>query len=333
MEDERLLLAEYQQYSEAFWRNEDAGERRITFFITLTTALMAAIVAVRTAKADIAPEEVRQIASAALIGAATFGLATFFRIMQRDRVTDEYKAILRYLREQLRRRGTSLDEYDLPFRAPRHWLLRGGLAVTVALMNSFLLAVLTAQWIPPTWRWLVVPAVFLISFAAHAVGIAARKREEEEPSQTFRAGVGAVILNEAGRVLALERRDITGAWQLPQGGLRIGEAPLAAVKREIKEETGVEGGDLHLLFAIDRLLAYELPRSHRSKKTGRGQVQNWFIFRYRGAEERITLGDNKEFRRWKWTTMQDLSSNVVAFKKPVYQELGGFLARELGRGT
>jgi putative (di)nucleoside polyphosphate hydrolase len=144
--------------------------------------------------------------------------------------------------------------------------------------------------------------------------------------------VGAVILNEAGRVLALERRDITGAWQLPQGGLRIGEAPLAAVKREIKEETGVDG-DLHLLFAIDRLLAYELPRSHRSKKTGRGQVQYWFIFRYRGAEERITLGDNKEFRRWKWTTMQDLSSNVVAFKKPVYQELGGFLARELGRGT
>jgi hypothetical protein len=65
----------------------------------------------------------------------------------------------------------------------------------------------------------------------------------------------------------------------------------------------------------------------------RGQVQYWFIFRYRGAEEWITLGDSKEFRRWKWTTMQDLSSNVVAFRQPVYQKRNGVLARELGRGA
>ncbi len=213
MEDETLFLAEYQQYSEAFWRNEEAGERRVTFFITLITAIIAAIVALRTSTLQV-PGGMRQITAAALSGAAIFGLATFLRMLQRDRVTDEYKAILRYLREQLRRRATSLDEYDLPFGSSRHWLLRGGLAITVALMNSFVLTVLTALWIQGAWKWLAVPAVFFISFAAQALGVRARKREEE-PSQTFRAGVGAVIVNHAGKVLALERRAIPGAWQMP----------------------------------------------------------------------------------------------------------------------
>jgi hypothetical protein len=144
MEAEKLLLAEYRVYSEAFWRNEEAGERRVTFFITLATAIIAAIVALLTSKEQIPAELTRQIALAALLGVVMFGLATFLRMLQRDRVTDEYLDKVRYLREQLRKQATGLDEYDLPSIPPRHRLLRGGLAVTVALMNSFLLAVFTA---------------------------------------------------------------------------------------------------------------------------------------------------------------------------------------------
>jgi len=332
MEDEKLLLAEYQQYSEAFWRNEEAGERRVTFFITLTTAIIAAIVALRTSTLQPSELGMRQITSAALAGVVIFGLATFLRMLQRDRVTDEYKAILRYLREQLRRRTTGLDEYDLPFRAPRHWLFRGGLAVTVALMNSFVLTVLTALWIQGTWKWLAIPAVLLISFVVQALGVRARNRGEES-SQTFRAGVGAVIVNHSGKVLALERRDIPGAWQMPQGGLKIGEAPLVAVKREIREETGIEEGYLEAISSVDRLIAYELPQNYRSKKTGRGQVQYWFVFRYQGTDDGVTLGDRKEFGNWRWTSMDEVASMVVAFKKPVYKELAIYLAREIGKST
>ncbi len=39
------------------------------------------------------------------------------------------------------------------------------------------------------------------------------------PEEYFRAGAGAVVINREGLVLALERADIPGAWQLPQGGL------------------------------------------------------------------------------------------------------------------
>jgi putative (di)nucleoside polyphosphate hydrolase len=140
-------------------------------------------------------------------------------------------------------------------------------------------------------------------------------------TQTFRAGAGAVILNKKGKVLGLERKDIPGAWQLPQGGLEENESPLEAVKREVHEETGIKARDLELLSAESRLLAYELPLEARSKKTGRGQVQYWFLFRFTGQDEAITLGDEKEFRAWKWMSMNKLASRVVSFKQPVYRAL------------
>jgi putative (di)nucleoside polyphosphate hydrolase len=145
--------------------------------------------------------------------------------------------------------------------------------------------------------------------------------KKESRSQMYRAGVGAIVTGSGGKVLVLERIDVPGAWQLPQGGLEVGEEPIEAIKREIREETGIKEINLRLLSPDPRLLAYELPREFRSKKTGRGQVQLWFLFCYEGSDEAITLGDKKEFRDWKWMSMDDLVSIVVPFRKPVYQEL------------
>src|ERR1043166_5390864 len=100
------------------------------------------------------------------------------------------------------------------------------------------------------------------------------------PGEYFRAGAGAVILNTHGLVLALERKKIPEAWQLPQGGLERGEDPLAAVLREIGEETGISREELALLGDEPALLAYELPLNMRSEKTGRGQANYWFCFRF-----------------------------------------------------
>ena len=67
-----------------------------------------------------------------------------------------------------------------------------------------------------------------------------------KPAQYFRAGAGAMIVNDEGHVLAIERADIAGAWQLPQGGLDEDEEPLDAAYREIAEETGIEKADLEV---------------------------------------------------------------------------------------
>ncbi len=138
---------------------------------------------------------------------------------------------------------------------------------------------------------------------------------------TFRAGTGAVIINEQGLVLGLERRKIPDAWQFPQGGLDEGETPLEGVKREILEETGIREESLELLATTPRWLAYELPEEVRNAKTGRGQVQRWFLFRFTGNEEEITLGDQKEFISWQWMSMDEMIAKIVSFKRPVYEEL------------
>ena len=142
----------------------------------------------------------------------------------------------------------------------------------------------------------------------------------KKKAQTLRAGIGAIILNKDGLVLGFERKDFPDEWQFPQGGLDEGEELLDAVKREIYEETGIEANDIKLLAEAPVPTVYEFP----NKSPHRGQVHRWFLFRLESSDEAITLGDQKEFHAWKWTSMDEMIENVVSFKKSVYQELGDY---------
>lgn len=141
------------------------------------------------------------------------------------------------------------------------------------------------------------------------------------PAQYFRAGVGSVIVDDRGLVLAMERVDIPGAWQLSQGGLESSEEPLSAALREIAEETGIPETDLELVDSYPEPLVYELPANARSEKTGRGQVQYWLLFRFLGNDKTIDVKNGGEFRTWKWMPFHSLLKSVVDFRKPIYQKL------------
>jgi putative (di)nucleoside polyphosphate hydrolase len=141
-----------------------------------------------------------------------------------------------------------------------------------------------------------------------------------QPSRFFRAGVGAVIANGRGEVLACERRDIADAWQFPQGGLKAGEAPIEAVHREIFEETGITSDRLRLMTECPDLLAYELPEPAWSHRTGRGQVQRWFLFEYRG-QLAIVLPPDSEFVAYAWRRFDEVERGTAEFRRPVYKRL------------
>ena len=57
----------------------------------------------------------------------------------------------------------------------------------------------------------------------------------------FTVTAGAVIFNDAGQVLLLKHRFRSGSgWGLPGGFLEAGEHPLDALRRELREEIGLE---------------------------------------------------------------------------------------------
>jgi putative (di)nucleoside polyphosphate hydrolase len=141
------------------------------------------------------------------------------------------------------------------------------------------------------------------------------------PTRYFRAGVGAVVVDPRGRVLLLERSDVAGAWQFPQGGLDARESPLAAARREVQEETGIPARALRLLGRHPDLLAYELPVPAQTTRTGMGQVQYWFYFETRAVTvplERLPPG---EFRAARWTTFDRAVAQAVSFRLPLYRAL------------
>ena len=146
-----------------------------------------------------------------------------------------------------------------------------------------------------------------------------------KPAQYFRAGAGALIVNDHGHVLVIERADIAGAWQFPQGGLEEAEEPLDAAYREIAEETGIGKTELEFVRSCSELLVYELPPAARSKKTGRGQVLYWFLFHFLGDPARA-LAATHESRGSQWMAFSRVLSGVTSFRKPMYARL----AQEFG---
>jgi len=144
-------------------------------------------------------------------------------------------------------------------------------------------------------------------------------------SQFFRANVGIVVARADGRVLVLERIDHRDRWQMPQGGLDTGEEPVAASLRELQEETGLGAAQVELVAEHPDWLAYELPPSCRREKTGRGQVQKWFLYRFLGTDGDIDLaaqaGGGGEFRDFRWMDLAELAEDVWEVKRPVYRAL------------
>jgi putative (di)nucleoside polyphosphate hydrolase len=137
----------------------------------------------------------------------------------------------------------------------------------------------------------------------------------------FRAGVVAVVRRSDGWVMAFERSDLSGEWQLPQGGIEQGESPLQAVWRELREETGLSKEHVRLVGEHDAWTVYEWPRGVRDSERI-GQAHRWFFFE--PIDEAVEpTPDGREFRRWQWMAPGDLIQRVVEFRKGPYRQVFG----------
>jgi len=332
-----LLMAEYNYCAEAFRQSESLGEKRVTTFLAVATVLISVVGLIAGEKGN-----AQRLLGAAPLPLAVllfFGRMTFLRVVKRNLDTDGYKVAMGLVRKYFAERIAGADRYLffdpnwLPGpRRMRVWPFvgSGGWLETVALMNSLLAAVMAYVLLPQTYGPVVAVSVALIAWLGQTVEANWRYREGAvQPDQYFRAGVGAVIANHEGLVLSLERRDSPGSWQLPQGGLQIREEPAEAVLREVREETGIPPRALELVDSLREPIAYELDKDKRSAKTGRGQAQYWFVFRYKGSDTDVRIGEDGEFQAYRWTSFEELLRGVVKFRRPLYSRLNEFFAHRV----
>jgi 8-oxo-dGTP diphosphatase len=100
------------------------------------------------------------------------------------------------------------------------------------------------------------------------------------------------LFDAAGRVLIAERpagKHMAGGWEFPGGKVDPGETPLQALKRELREELGIE------TQSARPVIAYEHQYPHR-----RVLLELWHVTEY-GGEPRPLEGQPLQ-----WTAMDAL---------------------------
>jgi putative (di)nucleoside polyphosphate hydrolase len=142
----------------------------------------------------------------------------------------------------------------------------------------------------------------------------------------YRPAVAVMLLNGKGQVWVGQRLDnALDAWQMPQGGLDPGEAPLEGAFRELEEETGITRDLVEIIARAPQELLYDLPGDMIGKvwkEPWRGQRQTWFLARFLGRDEDVNIATpDPEFRAWKWADPAELPAMIVPFKKQLYEQV------------
>jgi hypothetical protein len=177
-----FLLAEYQSHRDAFWHNEELGERRVDFFITLTTAVTAAL-AIREKGILASGSKVDPIFFYGLGAVLLFGFVTLVRIVRRNLVGHEHLRAIGRIRRYFADRDPQIlrhlyyKPYDDRPQRGKGWnelfsMGTGGLVETVSLVNSLIVAALCALSVLFYPGWIVglsgligFVAVWIVQFA------------------------------------------------------------------------------------------------------------------------------------------------------------------------
>ncbi len=142
-------------------------------------------------------------------------------------------------------------------------------------------------------------------------------------SDGYRPNVGIILSSGRGQVLWAKRIG-QEAWQFPQGGIDRHESPEQALYRELNEELGLLREHVEVLGVTRDWLRYQLPgRYVRQRRGGRvciGQKQKWFALRLTADESlvRFDRTEHPEFDGWRWVDYWHPLTEIVEFKREVY---------------
>ena len=174
-----FILAEYVHLSESLLRNEESGEKRAAFFVTLVGASGGILGFLFGEKAQLPLHQIFLAAAVVAAALLCFGFLTVRRLIQRDLVTEEIKLSLRTLRRLFltKKEAEALpNSFFAPYGKPKRRTVKvfsignGGWLQTVAFVNALLMGIF------------VVTACLTVS------------RDEVRPWQIILAIAGCVIV-------------------------------------------------------------------------------------------------------------------------------------------
>lgn len=340
-----FLAKDFENCSASYWKNEALGESRLKFFVGLVTAVFGGLGFLAKDGAEIHIKNVQVMACGAVFALVILGVLTLLRIVRRNRVSSGFVHAMKMIRQRLVDSGY-WREYTAQLPPGGRTITNGGLAHVVVAINAGLVFLLIVFLCWREGQAFEVKCVFYalaaggLAFAVQAQFVArkegslaqtADRPRSEAPADSrgmnnsFRANVGMLVERQDGKVLAIERADAEGTFQLPQGGLERDESPEEAARRELQEETGLKSEEVELRFELPEWLVYELPSIYRSQKTGRGQVQKWFFYRLRpGVDPENVLGrrvTSEESRQRLWMPLDQVLAGATEFRGPVYRRV------------
>jgi len=119
----------------------------------------------------------------------------------------------------------------------------------------------------------------------------------------FTVTAGALVFNQSGQILLLKHRFRAGSgWGLPGGFINAGEQPIDALRRELREELGLEIQDVEIFTA----------RSFRKPK----QVEVLF----RGSADGSITPRTMEVERAEWFSLEALPDGLPRDQRSLVEQ-------------
>jgi phosphoglycolate phosphatase len=110
------------------------------------------------------------------------------------------------------------------------------------------------------------------------------------------ATVGALIVDEDGRLLIIKTHKWSHRWGIPGGKIRRGESSLDALRRELAEETGLTIHDITFVMVQDCVEPPEFLRSAHFLLLN-------YVAKCSGSQPPVVL--NEEAQEYRWATLHE----------------------------